>query len=82
MGMKQVPANRKLGVSSPHNGFVPRVFVREPGRKKAGRLLVKCGCCDEKVEIHYGEGDNLIEINGVCASAAEWRKILDPLLNR
>ena len=42
------------------------------------RYLLKCGCCDEKVEIYYdNEG---LEINGVNGSIDDWREILLPLL--
>jgi hypothetical protein len=39
---------------------------------------LKCGCCDEKVEIYYG--DEGLEINGVNGSIEDWREILLPLL--
>ena len=42
------------------------------------RYLVKCGCCDNHVEIYY-DGESL-EINGVNANLNEWRNILLPLL--
>jgi ABC-type lipoprotein release transport system permease subunit len=42
-------------------------------------LLIKCGDCDQKFEIHYGpEGEDL-EIAGVLASIENWREILLPL---
>ena len=42
------------------------------------RYLFKCGCCDEKVEIHYDKTG--LEINGVNGSIQNWREILLPLL--
>jgi len=46
--------------------------------KKMPRYLLKCGCCDEKLEIYYDtEG---LEINGVNGSIEDWREILFPLL--
>jgi len=42
------------------------------------RYLIKCGCCNEKVEIYYGDGT--LEINGVMGSAEDWGEILSPLL--
>jgi len=43
-------------------------------------LLIKCGDCDNRFEIHYGpEGEDL-EIAGVLASVENWRKISLPLL--
>jgi hypothetical protein len=42
------------------------------------RYLLKCGCCDEKLEIYYDhEG---LEINGVNGSIEDWREILLQLL--
>jgi hypothetical protein len=42
------------------------------------RYLLKCGCCDEKLEIYYD--DEGLEINGVNGSIEDWREILLPLL--
>ena len=55
-----------------------RVFYRKAHGKKGARYLLKCGCCEEKVAIYYGDGT--LEINGVMGSAADWRGILEPLL--
>ena len=53
-----------------------------PRGKKSARLLIKCGDCDQKFEIHYGpEGEDL-EIAGVLASLKNWRRILLPLLKK
>lgn len=57
-----------------------RVFHRKRLGKKDPRYLVKCGCCDEKVEIYYGGGS--LEINGVNGSLEDWRGVLLPLLDR
>lgn len=47
---------------------MPRVFRRKARGKRSARLLIKCGDCDQKFEIHYGpEGEDL-EIAGVLAS--------------
>ena len=75
----------KLGISSPHGGFVPRVTLRAKRRRSKRTFvspcfLVRCGCCAESVEITYGTDDNFVEINGVSAAREEWRKILLPLL--
>jgi len=43
------------------------------------RYLLKCGCCEEKLEIYYD--DEGLEINGVNGSIDDWREILLPLLN-
>jgi hypothetical protein len=49
-----------------------------PVRTMSARLRVKCGCCDESVDIVYDE--HSIEINGVIAPIEEWRAIFGPLL--
>jgi hypothetical protein len=55
-----------------------RVYHKEGSRKIMPRYLLKCGCCDEKLEIYYdNEG---LEINGVNGSIEDWREILLPLL--
>ena len=55
-----------------------RVFHRNAIGKRDPRYLIKCGCCDEKVEIYYGGGT--LEINGVMGSVENWREVLLPLL--
>ncbi len=42
------------------------------------RYLLKCGCCDEKLEIHYS--DDGLEIGGVNGAIQDWQEILLPLL--
>ena len=55
-----------------------RVYHKKGWGKKMPRYLLKCGCCDEKLEIYYDtEG---LEINGVNGSIEDWREILFPLL--
>jgi hypothetical protein len=56
-----------------------RVFHRRRVRKRDPRFLLKCGCCENKIEVYYG-GDSL-EIAGVIASVENWRELLLPLLN-
>ena len=70
--------NKKLAVSDDFGGWKLRVFHRKRRGLKMPRFLVKCGCCDETVEIWYD--DHGLEINGVCASKEEWQKLLRPLL--
>lgn len=61
---------------------MPRVYRRKARGRKSARLLIKCGDCNQKFEIHYGpEGDDL-EIAGVLASIENWREILLPLLKK
>ncbi len=70
--------NAKMGVSDGHGGWKLRVFHRKGKGKKSARYLIKCGCCDAKVEIFYDEQG--LEINKVCASKEEWRQVLRHLL--
>lgn len=55
-----------------------RVYHRKGNGKKMPRYLLKCGCCDEKVEVYYA--DDGLEINGVNGAIEDWREILLPLL--
>ena len=60
--------------------FDIRIFHRASKGKIDPRYLLKCGCCDESVEIYYSEDS--LEINGVHGSIDNWRKILLPLLKK
>ncbi len=55
-----------------------RVYHKKAERKRSPRYLLKCGCCEEKLEIHYA-ADGL-EIGGVNGAIEDWREILLPLL--
>ena len=55
-----------------------RVYHKKKKGKKCPRYLLKCGCCDRKVEIHYAEDG--LEIGGVNGAIEDWREILLPLL--
>jgi len=70
--------NKKMGI---YEKGIPklRVWYKKRKGKKSARYLIKCGDCDKKIEIYYGDDENL-EINGVNSSKKEWRKILIPLL--
>jgi len=60
--------------------FKPRVYIKKThnGKKlKPPWIVVKCGCCDEKLIICPGLE---IEIGGILASKSEWWKILKPIL--
>ena len=70
--------NKKRAQSRPEGGFALRVFPRKGRGKRMARFLIRCGCCDEKVQIYYA--DDTLEINGVIASVENWRVILLPLL--
>jgi len=55
-----------------------RVYHRAGNKKKSPRYLLKCGCCERKLEIYYSPDG--LEINGVNGALADWREILLPLL--
>ena len=55
-----------------------RVYHKKGARRRMPRYLLKCGCCDEKVEVYYD--DDGLEINGVNGTIDDWREILLPLL--
>ena len=55
-----------------------RVYHRRRRGKKSPRYLLKCGCCEQKLEIHYAEDG--LEIGGVNGAIEDWRGILLPLL--
>jgi hypothetical protein len=52
-----------------------RVYPRKGKGKKSPRFLLKCGCCDQRVEIHYAEDG--LEIGGVNGAIEDWREICD-----
>lgn len=54
-------------------------------RSESARIRVKCGCCNEAVDICHDEevtslAGTTLEINGVMGSLAQWRKVFAPLL--
>ena len=55
-----------------------RVYHRKGRGKLSPRYLLKCGCCDEKLEIYYDEDG--LEIGGVNGAIEDRREILLPLL--
>ena len=55
-----------------------RVYHKKGVGKRCPRYLIKCGCCEEKFEIHYFE--DFLEIDGVNGAIEDWREILLPLL--
>ena len=56
-----------------------RVYHKKGSSKKSSRYLLKCGCCNEKLEIYYDKIG--LEINGVNGSIEDWQEILLPLLH-
>ena len=79
-----VTIQRRLAVMrpEPEGSWSIRVSHRAGRKRGTGRILprylLRCGCCDQKVEIYYG--DDELEINGVNGSLQNWREILIPLL--
>jgi hypothetical protein len=55
-----------------------RVYHKAGKGKKSPRYLLKCGCCQEKLQIYYA--DDGLEIGGVNGTITDWREILFPLL--
>ena len=55
-----------------------RIYQKRGMGKRMPRYLLKCGCCDEKLEIYYS--DDRLEIGGVNGAIEDWREILLPLL--
>ena len=55
-----------------------RVYHKKGKGKRMPRYLLKCGCCDEKLEIYYS--DDGLEIGGVNGAIEDWCEILLPLL--
>jgi hypothetical protein len=69
----------KMAITRSDGHWQIRVSNKEQKGKKSPSYILKCGCCNEKVEIFY-DGEDL-EINGVNGSIENWREILLPLLN-
>jgi len=78
--LEMARVNQKLYQNRGDGYPVPRVYRRKARGKKSARLLIKCGDCDKKFEIHYGPDGDDLEIAGVLASVENWRTILLPLL--
>jgi len=55
-----------------------RIYHKKGHKQKVPRYLLKCGCCDQKLEIYYAEDG--LEIGGVNGAIEDWREILLPLL--
>jgi hypothetical protein len=60
--------------------FNRRIFHRRAKNKRSARFLVKCGCCEHSLEIHYDKYG--LEINGINASYKEWKHLLLPILEK
>lgn len=55
-----------------------RAWEKPASKRKMARLRIKCGCCDEQLDIYHSH--NVLEINGVIGTTENWREILLPLL--
>lgn len=56
----------------------PRVFWRKAKGKKLSSVLIKCECCNQRVEIYYEKGNHkgkYLEINGVNAEEQFWKEL-------
>lgn len=62
------------------NGSQIRVYKKSGSRRKSPRLLLKCGDCNQRLEIYFDKDG--LEINGVNGSLENWREILLPLLGK
>ena len=74
--------NTKLGIYQKDGGAKLRMWHRKKKGIDSARYLIKCGDCDQKLEIYYDSDDNFLEIGGVHASRKEWGKILLPLIEK
>jgi hypothetical protein len=55
-----------------------RIYHKKGKGNRMPRYLLKCGCCNEKLEIYYS--DDGLEIGGVNGAIEDWQEILLPLL--
>jgi len=76
--MKVLKRSNAMAQGRPEGTWQIRVYHRKSVGKRDSRYLIKCGCCDQKFEIYYG--NNTLEIGGVMGSIEDWREILLPLL--
>ena len=82
--MKATPIQRRMAVLRPEPEGVCAIRVSHRAERKRAqgrispRYLLRCGCCDQSVEIYYDTHG--LEINGVNGSLENWREILLPLL--
>ena len=68
-------SNKKLGVSyKTVNGFIPRIYWRKIKEKQSLNALVKCGDCQNKFEIFFGEDS--LEINGVLVDTKWFMELI------
>lgn len=71
--------NQRMLQQRPEGTNALRIYHRKAHGTQCARYLVKCGCCEERVEIYYD--DDELEINGVNGSIADWSAIFLALLS-
>lgn len=76
--MKILKRSNRLYDTSQYGYPQIRVYHTQSRGKGSPRFLLKCGCCEQKLEIYYG--DDGLEIGGVNGAIEDWRDILLPLL--
>lgn len=82
--MTTIPIQRRTAVLRPEPEGVCAIRVSHRAQRKRSqghispRYLLRCGCCDQAVQLYYGPDG--LEINGVNGSIENWREILLPLL--
>ena len=70
--------NKKMNIFD-KGSAVPRCYWRTNKKtKKSASVLIKCGDCNEKVEIYYDEA--YLEVNGVNASIEWWQMLIRELI--
>jgi hypothetical protein len=75
---KQLKPGQKMYVMRPDGFPALRVWHRKGRAKQSPRLRIKCGDCENALEVFYDE--EALEIGGVHGSSENWREILLPLL--
>ena len=70
---------RKMNVPRPESYAALRVWQRKGRKKQSPRLLIKCGDCENALEIYHDK--EALEIGGVHGSVENRGEILLPLLS-
>ena len=76
--LEQPNSSHKMNFKRPDGFPALRVWQRKGSAKQSPRMLIKCGDCENAVEIYHDE--EALEIGGVHGSLKNWREILLPLL--
>jgi hypothetical protein len=66
-------------------GDIPRCWWSKAKKKRSAKVLIKCGDCDNKLEIYYDKEksknsvdqaiNELIEINGILVDKKWWKEL-------